>query len=181
MNNIVHQDDLEAASYIMLSPRTGEGKKLRMALEQYGDFVAPMITDTIRRRIIYNYLYPSIPGQSVRSHKKWEEVMFENMPVIAAVTLLSKIQSDLRYAEGEILHALQKNIDEGDVRVNQLNAYVIPASKTVMRGGKYSANIVLAAIDTTQAPTIYIGGPKASERKKRTLRVCMRKNRNIRL
>lgn len=163
VNDIVHQDDLEAASYIMLSPRTGEGKKLRTALEQYSEFVTPMITDTIRRQIIYDYLYPRIAGQSERNHKKWEEVMFENMPVIAAVTLLSKIQSDLRYAEGEILHALQKNIDEGDVRVNQLNAYVIPASKTVMRGGKYSANIVLAAIDTTQAPAIYIGGQKLPE------------------
>ena len=32
-----------------------------------------------------------------------------------------------------------------------------------MRGGKYSANIVLAAIDTTQAPAIYIGGQKLPE------------------
>ncbi len=32
-----------------------------------------------------------------------------------------------------------------------------------MRGGKYSANIVLAASDTTQAPAIYIGGQKLPE------------------
>ena len=66
VNDIVHQDDLEAASYIMLSPRTGEGKKLRTALEQYSEFVTPMITDTIRRQIIYDYLYPRIAGQSER-------------------------------------------------------------------------------------------------------------------
>ena len=29
-----------------------------------------------------------------------------------------------------------------------------------MRGGRYSANIVLAAIDTTQRPTIYVNGAK---------------------
>ena len=80
------------------------------------------------------------------------------MPVIAAITLLTKIQSDLRSAESEILHTLLKNIDKGDVRVNQLNAYVIPSSRTVIRGGKYSANIVLAAIDTTMAPVINIDG-----------------------
>lgn len=88
----------------------------------------------------------------------WETTLFENMPVIAAVTILTKIQSDVRYAESEALHTLINNIDEGDVRVNQLNAFVIPNSKNIMRGGKYSANIVLAAIDTTQRPAIYING-----------------------
>lgn len=53
------------------------------------------------------------------------------MPVIAAVTILTKIQSDVRYAESEALHTLINNIDEGDVRVNQLNAFVIPNSKTL--------------------------------------------------
>ncbi len=43
------------------------------------------------------------------------------------------------------------NVDIGDVRVNQLNAYVIPNSNMIIRGGKYSANIVLAAIDTTRS------------------------------
>ena len=52
------------------------------------------------------------------------------------------------------------NVDAGDVRVNLLNAFVIPQSRMVMRGGKYSANIVLAAIDTTSRPEIYIGGSR---------------------
>lgn len=63
----------------------------------------------------------------------WETTLFENMPVIAAVTILTKIQSDVRYAESEALHTLINNIDEGDVRVNQLNAFVIPNSKNIMR------------------------------------------------
>ena len=46
------------------------------------------------------------------------------------------------------------------MRVNELNAYVMPQSRLVMRGGKYSANIVLAAVDTTQRPEIFIKGVK---------------------
>ena len=42
--------------------------------------------------------------------------------------------------------------------VNELNAYVLPSSRLVMRGGTYSANILLAAVDTTQRPKVYIGG-----------------------
>ena len=52
---------------------------------------------------------------------------------------------------------LLSQVDAGDVRVNTLEAFVIPQSRLVMRGGKYSANIVLAAIDSTARPKIYIG------------------------
>ena len=79
---------------------------------------------------------------------------------MAAVTLLTKLQNDILYAEGEALTTLYSQIDAGDVRVNELNAFVIPQSRIVMRGGKYQANIVLAAVDTTQRPEIFINGSK---------------------
>jgi gliding motility-associated protein GldM len=84
--------------------------------------------------------------------------MFEGMPVAAAVTMLSKLQSDIRYAEGEVLHNLVSNIDVKDIRVNKLSAFVIPNAQTVVRGDKFSAKIVMAAVDTTQQPQIFIGG-----------------------
>ena len=86
--------------------------------------------------------------------------MFDNMPAIAAVTLLTKLQNDIRQAESEAMSNLITNVDIGDVRVNELNAYVIPNSNMVMRGGKYTANIVLAAIDTTQRPAVFVNGSK---------------------
>ena len=42
--------------------------------------------------------------------------------------------------------------------MNLVNAFVVPQSRIVMRGTKYSANIVLAAVDTTQRPVVYING-----------------------
>ena len=92
--------------------------------------------------------------------KNWQEYMFEDMPVAGAVTLLTKLQSDVRYAEGEVLHKLVSNIDLKDIRVNSLNAFVIPNSQTIVRGDKFSARIVMAAVDTTQVPEIYIGNRK---------------------
>jgi gliding motility-associated protein GldM len=86
--------------------------------------------------------------------------MFEAMPAAAAITLLSKLQNDVRYAEGEVLHTLVSNIDMKDIRVNALKAYVIPSSQTIVRGDKFSAKIVMAAVDTTQVPDIYIGNRK---------------------
>jgi gliding motility-associated protein GldM len=42
--------------------------------------------------------------------------------------------------------------------VNDIQAMVIPQSQIVMQGSSYSAQIVLAALDTTQKPEIFITG-----------------------
>ena len=161
VNNIQGQDNLEAASYVMLSPSSGKGEALRTAIENYRKYVSSMVTDSIKRNTIDNSLSTSPrASKGTLVVKSWEEAMFENMPVVAAVTLLSKIQGDVRYAEGEALGSLLNNIDAGDVRVNEMNAFVIPSSRNVMRGSKYTANIIMAAVDTTQRPIVYVNGQK---------------------
>jgi gliding motility-associated protein GldM len=72
------------------------------------------------------------------------------------------LQSDVRNAEKEVLHKLVQNIDVKDIRVNALNAFVIPNSQTIVRGDKFSAHIVMAAVDTTQVPEIFIGNQKVN-------------------
>lgn len=116
-----------------------------------------MVVDSTQRRIISSNLSTTVPRRATTIGKNWQEYIFENTPVAAAVTLLTKLQNDIRYAEGEVLHTLVKNIDVRDIRVNEVNAYVIPNAQTIVRGGKFSAQIILAAVDSTQKPSIYIG------------------------
>ena len=158
VNNIRRVDDLEAANHVMLAPGTGKGAKLRKSIESYRDRILTMITDENQRSIISANLTTSLKGRKNPLNKNWEEYMFEGMPVAAAITMLSKLQSDVRYAEGEVLHNLVSNIDVKDIRVNKLSAFVIPNAQTVVRGDKFSAQIVMAAVDTTQQPKIFIGG-----------------------
>lgn len=162
LENIESQDNLEASSKIMVTYRNGERLKGKMA--DYKDYIAAFVADTAKQATIKKALSTEPVEQKGSMIKMpWEVGLFENMPVVAAVTLLTKIQNDVLFAEGEALTALLNNVDAGDVRVNQLDAFVIPNSRLVMRGGKYSANIVLAAVDTTQRPAIYINGNKLAE------------------
>ncbi|MBO7068169.1 MAG: gliding motility protein GldM [Bacteroidaceae bacterium] len=159
VNNIKNREDLEASTQIMLAPGTGRGKELYKAINSFRERIVKMVTDKEKREIITSNLSTEIPAKGLLLGKEsWQEYMFENMPTAAAVTLLTKLQSDVRYAEGEVLHNLISNVDVKDIRVNQLNAYVIPSSQTVVQGGRFSAQIIMAAVDTTRRPTIYIGG-----------------------
>ena len=90
----------------------------------------------------------------------WEDVLFHEMPMCAVITILSKIQSDVRHCEGKVVEYLLKATDAGDLRVNKFNAYVIPSADYVVKGTKYTAQVILAALDSTQTPEYYVNGQK---------------------
>lgn len=144
--NESNQEDLEAAAHVMFAPRTGKGEELDERIKAFRTEILNHVEDSTQRKIITDNLTLNIPR------------LFEGTPVAAAAALLTKLQNDVRYAEGEVLHALTKDIDMRDLRVNQVNAYVIPNSRNVVRGGKFSAQIILAAVDSTQKPQIFVGG-----------------------
>ena len=155
---LINKEDLEAANQVMLAPGRGRGESLKQAIDIYREGILKMVTDTAQQRRIASDLTTEVPSTGLG--KNWQEYMFESMPATAAITLLSKLQSDVRNAEKEVLHTLVQNIDVKDIRVNALDAFVIPNSQTIVRGDKFSARIVMAAVDTTQVPEIYIGNQK---------------------
>ena len=158
VRNIRNKEDLEAANQVMLAPGRGRGQELYNAINRYRAAMLGMVNDYHQKKAIASNLTTDIPKDAQAMGKNWQEYMFESMPTAAAVTLLSKLQNDIRYAENMVLHTLVSNIDVKDIRVNALNAFVIPNSQTIVRGDKFSARIVMAAVDTTQQPQIFIGG-----------------------
>lgn len=156
INNIRNKEDLEASTQVMLTG--GNGRRLYDAIVSYRTRILGMINDPQQAAIIKSNLSTDVPRDRQQLGKNWQQYMFESMPVAAATTMLTKLQSDVRYAEGEVLHSLISNIDVKDVRVNSLNAYVIPNAQTIVQGGRFSARIIMAAVDTTQQPRIFIGG-----------------------
>lgn len=161
VDNIQNRDNLEAASVVMLAGTKSRGAALRRDLDAYRTYITSLVTDTVKRVSLEKTLSTApVLRKGTLGKQSWEESKFDNQPVVAAVTLLTKLQNDVKFAEGEALQNLLANVDAGDVRVNELNAFVIPQSRFVMRGGKYSANIVLAAVDTTARPEVYINGAK---------------------
>ena len=156
INNIKRKENLDAAARVMLAPVVGEGRKLRERIEAFRTEMANLVIDPAKMEIIESVLDMEMPSANGRN---WETVLFDNMPVAAAITILTKLQSDVRYVEGEVLSSLQTDaIDVEAYRVNSIEAMVIPQSQIVMQGTPYRAQIVLAALDTTQKPDIYITG-----------------------
>ena len=165
ITNIQGRDDLEAAATVMLSPTNNRGEHLRKRVEKYRYFLTEIITDSTKQENISQVLStdPVIRG-GVK--QPWEMSKFDNQPVVAAITMLAKLQNDIKYAEGEALSFILLGTNTAaDIltsnsvfNVNEVTAFVVPESRIVMKGGKYSAQIVAATIDPTLNPLVYVGG-----------------------
>jgi gliding motility-associated protein GldM len=143
----------------------GNGVILKQMVAYYRDYAAELAdTDPELKEAILRNLATE---RGWNAHEKdscdWEVAVFEGMPVGASITILTKMQNDVRTTEGQVIQYLMDRTDAGDLRVNKLNAYVIPNSNYVIRGGKYSAQIILAAIDSTQRPEYYIEGQRIND------------------
>ncbi|MDR1780675.1 MAG: gliding motility protein GldM [Tannerella sp.] len=163
IHNIKHKEDLEAASRVMLAPVIGEGKILREKLEAYRSLMAEIVADTAKVTVIESVLNLRTPSKGGITAGNWETALFENMPVAAAITILTKLQNDVSYVEGEALAYILSGVDEGAYRINDVRAMVIPNSQIVMQGTPYQATIALVAVDTTQHPRVIVDGNELPE------------------
>ncbi len=143
----------------------GNGTVLREMVAYYRDYAASLVETNAELR--NSIVQTMATERGYNSHEKdscdWEFAVFDGMPVGASITILTKMQNDVRTTESELIQYLMDRTDAGDLRVNKLNAYVIPNSNYVIRGGKYSAQIILAAIDSTQRPEYYIEGQRIND------------------
>ena len=59
------------------------------------------------------------------------------MPAVSALTILSKIQSDIRNVESDLINYLKRNLDENTIKFENAQAIVIPETKYVTRGDSF--------------------------------------------
>ena len=79
------------------------------------------------------------------------------MPLIAAVTILTKIQADVRNAEADVINYLKQNIDATDIKFTDAQAVQIPKNNYVFLGDTFKADVFITGKDSTQEPVIYLG------------------------
>lgn len=169
LDSIKSQDQLNIPGQIMLvdkidvgGERMSRAKDLRNSMEKYSLFLQGMVgSDSVLLGSIRKSLTIKDPPQSGSrdNGRTWEQENFDLLPLIGVITLMTKMQSDVRNAEADVLNMLYKNIDAQSFKFNMLQAVVIPkTSKTVVQGNPYEADVILAAFDTTINPRITVGG-----------------------
>jgi gliding motility-associated protein GldM len=106
--------------------------------------------------------------------ERWENLNFQTLPLVAVITILSKMQVDVRNAETDILTFLYDQIDARSYKFNRIFPTIITkTSDYVMLGNDYEAQVFISATDTTQAPEITVGNVKTTTNADGTLKYEM--------
>ncbi len=86
----------------------------------------------------------------------WQSINFYHVPQVAGITIMSKIQADIRNMETEMVAKLLGNVEKQSFKFNTLTAIVKPQSSYVTSGSKYNAEIFLGAYDDKNAPEVFV-------------------------
>ncbi len=140
---------------------------LRRAINTYDSTLVNIIIrtapkhDTARYSSIMHGIHNSLKTDSIIGHEgvvAWEYGYFDQLPLSAVLTMLSKLQTDIRNAESDILNYLYSQIDAGSWKFNKIEAIVNAKSNYILVGGKYEAQVFIAASDSTTTPDIQLSG-----------------------
>jgi len=106
--------------------------------------------------------------------ERWENLTFHALPLVAVITILSKMQVDVRNAETDVITFLYEQIDARSFKFNKIFPTIVTKSSDyVMQGNDYEAQVFISATDTTQAPEITIGDVKTTVNADGTLKYEM--------
>ncbi len=155
-------DEMNIPSEVMVGANNdGKAFDLKALLVEYRKFILatvgeghPNITKSVNNSLNTDDI-TELDGKKVQ----WENHNFQSLPLIAVITILSKIQNDVRNAEADALDFFYSQIGAADIRVNKLVPQVMGANY-VMQGNKYNAKVFIAAMDTTAKPKIVVGNYK---------------------
>lgn len=155
------KDNFDTPTYIMIGESedgsTGEARKLKDRLIKYRNDMLALLPEQDRKQINFTIDTEDPKNPEEEDERTWEMNNFYHAPLAASVTLLSKIQTDVKSAEVAVVDALLKNVDADVIPFDTVAARIVAQSNYVLLGEDYQADIFLAAFNKTLKPQVYVG------------------------
>jgi len=153
------EDNLDVATRIMIEK--GEGPKLLATLDKYKkDLLAidPSIDSAFKSALPINL---EKPASRTKAGKTWEGAYFHMVPTVAALTILSKFQNDVKTTENRVVQFCHNRVGEVVVRFDTYAAIIGQNSTYLMPGQDLEIKAGVGAFSTGAKPKITIGGRNA--------------------
>ena len=156
-------DNLDAPTRLM--QKNGKGKELYDKLVAYRkDVLAVLNVDGFNKTIPVDLTVPVGNYGDIYSNdaKGWTAGNFFMTPTIAAVTILSKLQNDVKNAEAQMVEYCHKQVSETKIIFNNFQAIAQANTSYAMPGDEIEIIAGVGAFNDAAKPDIYIGGQKVA-------------------
>jgi gliding motility-associated protein GldM len=150
------EDNLDIATRIMVEK--GAGKQLYDMLAKYKNDV--LAVDPLIKQNFENSLQIDLtkPPTRNKGNNSWEAAYFRMVPTVAALTILSKFQNDVKTSENKVVSFCHEQVGKVTVRFDTYAAIIGQNSTYLMPGQKIAIAAGVGAFSKQALPTITIGG-----------------------
>ncbi len=155
------EDNLDATTRLFLNNKSGSTKadELLKRLEQFKKELSS-IDPAIAKEVAPNLpLDLNTPQTSSYAGKDdWGYAYFHMTPAVAAITILTKFQNDIRNSEAQVVEYCHKEIGEVELVYDQFNAFAASNSQYLMSGEELVITAGVGAFSSAAKPTVSIDG-----------------------
>ena len=159
MANINSKDKYDVSTNILIGDSEdgskGASRELKNRLNEYKTKLTGFILPEDRKTVKVD-INTEDPAHS-EENENWEMYNFYNRPVVASITILSKLKNDVKNAEETTVEYLLKQVDDEVMKFDTVAAKVIPKSNYVLLGEEYHADVFIAAFNKTKNPEVTVG------------------------
>jgi gliding motility-associated protein GldM len=149
-------DNLDVTTRIMVEK--GEGKNLKSKLEEYKKNVFAVdkeIADNFEKSLPIN---TAMPKTQNKSNRTWEASYFHMVPTVAALTILSKFQNDVKTSENKVVSFCHEQVGKVKVQQDSYAALAIANTTNALPGQEIEITAGVGGFSKAISPIITIGG-----------------------
>ncbi len=151
------EESLEAATRVMSSPGT-EGMKLLQRLTDFKTQILSIHPDISKEFSKTLPIDLSTPKSNNESSKNWASAYFNMTPTIAAITILSKFQNDVKNSEAMVVDFCHRKVGEVQLVYDAFVPFAGTNSTYLMPGQELNITAGVGAFSKAAQPTITIDG-----------------------
>ncbi len=149
-------DNLDIATRLMVEK--GAGKQLLASLTKYKDDVLkvdPAISSEFSKSLPIHLEKPKTQN---RGNNTWEAAYFRMVPTVAALTILSKFQNDVKTAENKVVTFCHEQVGKIKYRQDAFAALAIANTTNALPGQEIEITAGVGGFSKAITPKITIGG-----------------------
>jgi len=153
------KDDRHSSGDLFWSNKKQENRAtaLKEKMLKYRDFLISLSEGNENLKASINKVFQLEGNLGKKKNQSWEEYNFYDMPAVGALTLLSKMQADIRNVEADVINYLKRDIEGKLLKFGGAEGIQIPKTNFVLRGDSFRAKIFITAKTPGQDPDIYVG------------------------
>ncbi len=153
-------DNLDAST--RLFETKGKGPELKSRLDKYKEDMLN-IDPSIKKEFENIFPVNTVPPKSQEGKQKdFTQTFFHMTPTVAALTILSKFQNNIKNAENMVITYCHNQIGAVEVHMDQVGVLVGQNSNYLMPGQQLQITAGVGAYSSAAAPTISINGSNVS-------------------